>query len=230
MATEGITPDDFAKMLADALPNVGIVVDFESGLDLTLGGQSIHWSYPSVIVGLQRTRRVAVAPRFGDSMSLPGHLRKYLHGCRTQFPKLALYLGVQASAWPSVAPYCEIYGLGAVVVSLGTGIVTVKARPDGRRNIERAFERAVEQIVRTAKAKKDERAKFVVESREKFRMQAAQLDIGDLRAHFERFNNVLAELEARLTAIEARAEEIRSNESLDALKELERAARDLGDV
>lgn len=228
MASElEITADDFARMVKDALPVLGIICDETATADLTMGTTHVKWRYPAVIHGTKGGKRLIVVPRFGGVASVPGHLKKYLHACRTQLDAVDLYMAMSEPLWPSYRPLCEMFGLGALVFSMDDGRLQLAAKPK-RTNIDRAFERHVKDLLRRARKAKVERLQYVDEARSEFAKKAAEIKGLGIESHMKRFEDLSEEVNRTYRLIGERAKEVIQEGSVEALAELASLVDELG--
>jgi|GEM_PF-5979850 len=215
----GLTSDDFARMVVEALPNVGVIVSPSGAAQLQLGDTSVSWRYPAVIHGVHGKHQVLVVPRFGSAASIPGHIKKYLHACRVQLPNCKLYIAAPEHLWSGYSPLCALFGLGAYTISMDDGRMTTRLKPT-KINIDKAFAKRVREAVDAGRNARDERLAHIAKARIDFNKQLSQTQGLSPNAYNARFDNVESEVERAYQQLVDRAREVLENGNLEGLHEL----------
>ncbi len=220
---EGLTGNDFAEIVCDALGNLSVTIDRPRTICCTIGGRTLEWGYSAVIVGEVRGEQILVFPRFGEDCIVPGHIKKFLHACREQHKALRLYFAFPEDSWPDYEPLCELYGLGAITVSLTTLQAQIRLKPT-RKNINRAFGTEVARITTRLKRAAKSRLSEIENRRKAFVSRAqAQGSIDDIAKHEKCFHDVTKEVQREEREIRLRLGEAQESGSLQLLREIETA-------
>jgi len=215
----GLTSDDFARMVVEALPNVGVTVLASEVAQLKIGDTAISWRYPAVIHGVQGKNQVLVVPRFGAVAAIPGHIKKYLHACRIQLPSRKLYIAAPEQLWSGYSPLCTLFGLGALTISMDDGRMTARLKPT-KINIDKAFTKRVREAVEHGRQARDERLEHIAKARVEFNKQLLRTQGLSPNAYNSRFDNVRDEVERAYQQLVDRAKEVLDNGNLEGLQEL----------
>ncbi len=76
--TEAFTLEEVADMLGDLLSARGFDLQRTESLPLDIGGETIAWCYPAIVMCKKTENKYVLVCRFGPVASLPGYLTKYL--------------------------------------------------------------------------------------------------------------------------------------------------------
>lgn len=193
----GLNSNDLlCGILSEELSRDSMKVDKAVTIPLVIAEAKVEWGYPSAIICVDDKGRPkeVVIPRHGTEHIIPGHLKKYLHACRTNYKSTRLYIACPEDAVADYQPQCQFYGLGLISVSLGKMQIVFLVYPRNK-NIDNAFSTRVRELKGKLKKAVKKRQEDIQHHLAGFRKEAkTQGSLANIGQHEKPFTDLTTEI------------------------------------